>query len=121
MVDIVPVCTSYWPQHGLLVTGGFSGNGRLSSTEYLSTSGHWTPGPGLPTPRYEHCQVTIGQDVLVLGKYYQYYYYYSVSSCYYQEGMMVMIEVPKCTSYWPMVPGRHCPAWQMVGCTTPVW
>jgi len=61
--------SSIWPGHGLLVTGGYSSNGRLSSTEYLSASGQWTPGPVLPRVMYSHCQVTAGPDVFLTGGY----------------------------------------------------
>merc|ERR1712106_43173 len=72
--------SSIWPGHGLLVTGGSSKLGRvtlfgfggsyakqLSSTEYLSESGQWTPGPVLPVVMEGHCQVTADSDVIVTG------------------------------------------------------
>merc|ERR1712086_1107615 len=62
--------SSYWPGHGLLVTGGRNGYVTLSSTEYLSTSsahGQWTPGPDLPEGIAGHCQVTAGPDVIITG------------------------------------------------------
>jgi len=59
--------SSVWPGHGLLVTGGDSDNGLLSSTEYLSASGQWTPGPDLPVAMVAHCQVTAGPDVIITG------------------------------------------------------
>merc|ERR1712106_265041 len=64
--------SSIWPGRGLLVTGGSRGgfdnrNGRVSSTEYLSASGQWTPGPALPVAMDGHCQVTAGSDVIITG------------------------------------------------------
>merc|ERR1712129_684298 len=61
--------SSIWPGHGLLVTGGSShdDDAGLSSTEYLSASGQWTPGPVLPEAMVWHCQVTAGSDVIVTG------------------------------------------------------
>jgi len=63
----VGAASSLWPGHGLLVTGGFNGNVRLSSTEYLSATGQWTPGPVLPVEMHSHCQVTAGSDVIITG------------------------------------------------------
>jgi len=60
--------SSYWPGHGLLVTGGRNGYVTLSSTEYLSTFyGERTPGPVLPEEIAGHCQVTVGPDVIITG------------------------------------------------------
>jgi len=60
--------SSWKEEHGLLVTGGWNGNGDLlSSTEYLSASGQWTPGPVLPVAMWRHCQVTAGSDVIITG------------------------------------------------------
>jgi len=64
--------SSIWPGHGLLVTGGYNHNPgesgkKWSSTEYLSSSKQWTPGPVLPVGMYGHCQVTAGSDVIIAG------------------------------------------------------
>ena len=75
--------SSIWPGHGLLVTGGYNLNRNeqigesLSSTEYLSSSRQWTPGPALPDLMLGHCQVTAGSDVIIAGNInhkYQYVY-----------------------------------------------
>jgi len=63
----VGAASSLWPGQGLLVTGGFNGNVRVSSTEYLSASGQWTPGPVLPVEMHSHCQVKAGSDVIITG------------------------------------------------------
>ena len=52
---------------GLIVSGGHSGRGYLSSTE-IFTDGQWTDGPDLPVTMADHCQVTSSKDgVIVAG------------------------------------------------------
>ena len=51
----------------LLVTGGHKGYSSLSSTEILQGGG-WVAGPGLPVRMESHCQVTVGQGVVVTGR-----------------------------------------------------
>ena len=51
-----------------LVTGGYYGGPfSLSSTEMLQGGG-WVAGPGLPVGMESHCQVTVGQGVVVTGR-----------------------------------------------------
>ena len=54
-----------------LVTGGDNGDSYsysyLSSTEILQGGG-WVAGPGLPVEMGGHCQVTVGQGVVVTGR-----------------------------------------------------
>ena len=50
-----------------LVTGGLDGSDRVSSTEILQGGG-WVAGPGLPVEMRSHCQVTVGQGVVVTGR-----------------------------------------------------
>ena len=52
---------------GWMVTGGYDGTTtRLSSTEILTADG-WVPGPPLPEPLSDHCQVTLGEKTIVAG------------------------------------------------------
>ena len=52
----------------LWVTGGKSGRERLSSTEFISTSGAVRPGPDLPQKRDDHCMVKLRDErVMILG------------------------------------------------------
>ena len=52
----------------MVVTGGKNGKkSYLSSTEILSAGG-WVAGPDMPGQRAHHCQVTVGQTVIVTGK-----------------------------------------------------
>ena len=52
---------------GWMVSGGKDAAGtRLSSTEVLTAEG-WVPGPPLPEPLSGHCQVTLGDTVIVAG------------------------------------------------------
>ena len=59
---------------GLLVTGGSDGADTHSSTGYLTysagklTAGKWSPGPDLPGPVRDHCQVSAGGAVYVIGE-----------------------------------------------------
>ena len=53
-----------------LVTGGDNDvifDSYLSSTEILQGGG-WVAGPGLPVRMQGHCQVTVGQGVVVTGR-----------------------------------------------------
>ena len=50
---------------GWLVSGGRNGS-TLSSTEVFA-NGSWTVGSSLPRSLYGHCQVQIGETVLVTG------------------------------------------------------
>lgn len=52
---------------GLMVTGGWDGVSRLSTTEVLSPTKGWMPGPDLPEPVYKHCQISIGSVVIIIG------------------------------------------------------
>ena len=52
---------------GLLVTGGYSGDSVLKTTEIGNIFGVWVEGPPLPLPSYLHCQVTVGSTVFILG------------------------------------------------------
>ena len=85
--------SSYWPGHGLLVTGGRNGYVTLSSTEYLSTFyGERTPGPVLPEEIAGHCQVTVGPDVIITGNINHKYQYV------YRANMIIVREI-SCASW----------------------
>merc|ERR1712179_816929 len=59
---------SSWTKKGLLVTGGaYEEDLFHSSTEYLTASGGWVYGPGLPHNIAWHCQVSAGADIYILG------------------------------------------------------
>jgi len=59
---------SSWTKKGLLVTGGaYEEDLFHSRTEYLTASGGWVYGPGLPYNIAWHCQVSAGPDVYILG------------------------------------------------------
>ena len=54
-------------QAGMLVSGEFNGDVEtLSSTEYYNGS-HWVRGPAMPVAIADHCQATLGSDVVVTG------------------------------------------------------
>ena len=55
-------------EKGFLLKGGEGRRSMLSSTEYFS-SGVWKPGPAMPVPIEEHCQLTVGSAVYVIGMY----------------------------------------------------
>ena len=50
---------------GMMVSGGYNG-AYLSSTEYYD-GGQWARGPEMPVEMAGHCQVTVGQTVIVTG------------------------------------------------------
>ena len=52
---------------GLLVTGGYGAQGYLASTE-IFTENSWIAGPALPAATMGHCQVQIGDTVIVVGE-----------------------------------------------------
>ena len=52
---------------GLLVTGGYDGSTRLSSTEVLSGS-TWQAGPPLKEPLIDHCQIYLQGKVYITGQ-----------------------------------------------------
>ena len=50
--------------------GGFENEDKWHSyTEYLTKTGKWDEGAKLPQDMSSHCQVTVGSDVYVLGRY----------------------------------------------------
>ena len=53
---------------GWMITGGFDTGSKsiLSSTEFLQ-DGSWQPGPPLPTELQGHCQVSSGDQTVVIG------------------------------------------------------
>ena len=53
----------------LLVLGGWDGDNRLATSEYVSPDGDASqPGPDLPGPRYQHCAVKLANGhVMLLG------------------------------------------------------
>ena len=52
---------------GMLVSGGGNyDDGYLSSTEYYA-GGQWVRGPEMPVEMGGHCQVTVGETVIVTG------------------------------------------------------
>jgi len=53
---------------GLMVTGGYGKGGYLSSTEIFKEN-VWVTGPSLPVGVEGHCQVQIGDHVIVVGGY----------------------------------------------------
>ena len=60
---------------GLFLTGGRTDVNKKNRTlPHLNTSeilvdGIWEQGPDLPSPLYEHCQVTVGQTIYIAGIY----------------------------------------------------
>ena len=52
---------------GLLVTEGYGAQGYLASTE-IFTENSWIAGPALPAATMGHCQVQIGDTVIVVGE-----------------------------------------------------
>ena len=58
---------------GLFLTGGVPGSlddtlPPVNTTEIL-VDGTWEPGPDLPSPLVNHCQVTVGQTIYIAGIY----------------------------------------------------
>ena len=55
----------------LLVLGGWDGDNRLATSEYVSPDGDASqPGPDLPGPRSSHCAVKLSNgQVMLLGGY----------------------------------------------------
>jgi len=56
---------------GLFLTGGRT-DVKNRTLPFLNTSeilvdGIWEPGPDLPSPLWEHCQVTVGQTIYIAG------------------------------------------------------
>ena len=51
---------------GMLVTGGYNGDDRLSTTEYFDGE-QWVAGPEMPVGMDSHCQVTVEETVIVTG------------------------------------------------------
>ena len=51
------------------ITGGWSSNGRLASTEIIYSDGKITPGPDLPEARSYHCQITYEQTTFIIGNF----------------------------------------------------
>ena len=59
----------------LLVTGGGDGGYTLSSTELFTSAGSWVSHTPLPIALSRHCQITVGEDIYVTGKYVYIYNY----------------------------------------------
>jgi hypothetical protein len=50
-----------------LVTGGFGSEGYLSSSEVFRENS-WVVGPALPVAIEGHCQVLVGENVIIVGE-----------------------------------------------------
>ena len=54
----------------LFVAGGWNGDDRLSSTEFISSEGMVTAGPDLPSPRSRHCMTKLPSGrIVIIGGY----------------------------------------------------
>ena len=49
------------------MTGGYGAEGYLSSSEVFKENS-WAVGPFLPVAMEGHCQVQVGENVIVVGK-----------------------------------------------------
>ena len=55
--------------NGVWITGGYDGDNRLSSTEFIFLNGTKKAGPSLPQPRSRHCLVQYKGTIILTGGY----------------------------------------------------
>ena len=53
--------------NSIWITGGWSNNDRVASTEIIHSDGKITPGPDLPEARRWHCQLSYEQSTFIIG------------------------------------------------------
>ena len=67
MTTLRPGAASVPIPNGLWVTGGYDGDKRLNSTEFVYFNGTSSTGPPLPEPRYGHCLLQHKKTLLLIG------------------------------------------------------